>query len=195
MSRNRQETGRGPLVQPHRGQRQCDCTGCFDEGLYPAPRDRDNLGSYFWFCLVHIRAYNRAWNYYAGMSTEEIEAQVREDTVWQRPSWPLGARGAPFDPAHTVDPFGLFGGNGQAHAKTMNGSAPNGRIWRRGSDEHRALRTLDLEGPVTSEQIKVRYKELAKQHHPDANNGCKAAEERLKVINQAYTTLKKSFLT
>ena len=33
-----------------------------------------------------------------------------------------------------------------------------------------------------------------KQLHPDANGGDKEAEERLKLINQAYSTLKHSTL-
>jgi curved DNA-binding protein CbpA len=41
--------------------------------------------------------------------------------------------------------------------------------------------------------LKARYKELVKRHHPDAHGGDKAAEERLKVINQAYSTLKTSY--
>ena len=38
--------------------------------------------------------------------------------------------------------------------------------------------------------LKTRYKQLAKLHHPDANNGDRAAEERLKTINLAYATLR-----
>ena len=38
--------------------------------------------------------------------------------------------------------------------------------------------------------MKTRYKELAKRHHPDANGGDRAAEERLKTINIAYATLR-----
>ena len=53
-----------------------------------------------------------------------------------------------------------------------------------------ALRVLDLAPGASFEEVKARYKALAKLHHPDANGGDKAAEERLKSINQAYTLLK-----
>jgi curved DNA-binding protein CbpA len=33
---------------------------------------------------------------------------------------------------------------------------------------------------------------LVKRFHPDANGGDRDAEERLKLINDAYTTLKKA---
>jgi curved DNA-binding protein CbpA len=52
---------------------------------------------------------------------------------------------------------------------------------------------FDLAPPVTFAGLKSRYKELVKAHHPDAHGGDRAAEERLKVINQAYTTLKASY--
>jgi DnaJ-class molecular chaperone len=64
------------------------------------------------------------------------------------------------------------------------------RRTRPATPEEEALRTLDLAPGATPAQIKARYKELAKRHHPDANGGDKAAEERLKSINQAYTLLK-----
>ena len=48
---------------------------------------------------------------------------------------------------------------------------------------------------VTVVRLKARYKVLVKQHHPDAHGGDKAAEERLKIINQAYATLKASYFS
>jgi curved DNA-binding protein CbpA len=51
---------------------------------------------------------------------------------------------------------------------------------------------MELTPPVTLEGLKTRYKELVKRHHPDANGGDKEAEERLKLVNQAYATLKQS---
>ena len=52
------------------------------------------------------------------------------------------------------------------------------------------LATLGLSWPTTLEAVKTRYKELAKRHHPDANGGDRAAEERLKTINLAYAAVR-----
>src|SRR5215213_4209998 len=38
--------------------------------------------------------------------------------------------------------------------------------------------------------IKAAYRRLAKEHHPDRQNGCKNAEARFKAINEAYDVLK-----
>ena len=38
--------------------------------------------------------------------------------------------------------------------------------------------------------IKAAYRSLAKEHHPDRQNGCKDAEARFKAINEAYDVLK-----
>ena len=51
------------------------------------------------------------------------------------------------------------------------------------------LERLELAGQVTLAELKRRYKQLAKKHHPDLHGGDKAAEERLKLINEAYTYL------
>lgn len=49
---------------------------------------------------------------------------------------------------------------------------------------------LNLEtNKVTSEQIKVAYREQAKKYHPDVNVGNRNAEERFKDINEAYRVL------
>ena len=61
--------------------RACDAPGCTSEGLHRAPRSRETLNQFFWFCLDHVREYNRTWNYCAGMNEHQIERAVREDTV------------------------------------------------------------------------------------------------------------------
>ena len=45
-------------------------------------------------------------------------------------------------------------------------------------------------GPFSMDVLKARYKELAKRHHPDANGGDRASEERLKTINLAYAAVR-----
>lgn len=165
--------------------RRCDHPGCASTGEFRAPRSRSALHEYLWFCLDHVRVYNASWNYYAGMSSDEIEHELRRDTVWQRPSWPLGARG--FRHQRRFKDYGLFDFDGDEATANSNGAT---RHHHPASPEGRALAVFELNEPVSLSDVKARYKELVKRHHPDAHGGDKAAEERLKVINQAYSTLK-----
>ena len=172
--------------------RFCDVAGCSLEAEHRAPKSRGRLNDYFWFCLEHVRAYNKSWNYYANMSDDEVEVAIRRATTWERPSWRFGTRrndGRTFDPSRFKDDFGLFDDDGPG--------APNGARQERqktGSPEARAAAVMGLTLPLTMEELKTRYKQLAKLNHPDRNGGDKEAEERLKLINEAYTTLKR-FLT
>jgi DnaJ-domain-containing protein 1 len=171
--------------------RPCDHPGCEAGGDFRAPKSRLELDRYYWFCLEHVRSYNIAWNYYAGMSESEIEAEIRRDTVWQRPSWKLGERHGPGP--RISDPFGFCprGESGSAH-RSNTGRAGDAQT-RAGSAREQALAVFDLDPPFTAVRLKARYKVLVKQHHPDAHGGDKAAEEKLKIINQAYATLKASY--
>lgn len=181
-------------ADPEPPLRRCDHPGCAGGGDFRAPRSRLELTTYYWFCLDHVRAYNSAWNYYAGMSDSEVEAEVRRDTVWQRPSWRLGERHGPRPRIN--DPFGFQQANGherRQHQANGHGGG-NGAAARAASARVQALAVFDLEPPLTPGQLKARYITLVKLHHPDAHGGDKIAEEKLKIINQAYATLKASDL-
>lgn len=52
-----------------------------------------------------------------------------------------------------------------------------------------ALRELDLDLPVTVQDIRSRYRALAKRWHPDMNQGSRESEERFKKIGQAAELL------
>jgi hypothetical protein len=179
-----------PLFEPAAEPpvRCCDHPGCLAAGDYRAPKSRLELHDYYWFCLEHVRAYNSAWNYYAGMSDAEVEAEIRHDTVWQRPSWPLGGRHGPAYTDRIRDPFELYS-NGSERARDPRRDA----VHRALSAREQALAVFEIEPPFTPERLKARYKILVKLHHPDAHGGDKAAEERLKIINQAYAALKASY--
>ena len=139
---------------------------------------RQQLNDYYWFCLDHVRDYNRAWNYFSGLTPEEVEMLVREDTVWQRPTWRYAGGQSRHEKGPRMnDPFGFFGED------EPKAAAPD-------TEENKALVTLGLAPGVTFEEVRRRYRVLVKTHHPDANGGDKAAEERLKIINRAYATLK-----
>ncbi len=172
-SRAREARDEGDSVRP------CDSPRCDQEGRHRAPCSRYELNRYRWFCLEHVRQYNAAWNYYQGMSDAEVEADVRRDTVWRRPSWPLGGyAGRRFHTERVSDPFGFFAESGPY--------APRAAARTPASE---AMIVLDLRPPVTTATVQARYKELVKRHHPDTNGGDKASEEKIKHINQAYATI------
>jgi hypothetical protein len=162
--------------------RTCDIPGCAALGEYRAPKSRRNLREYLWLCLEHVRDYNAAWDFYKGMSPGEIEAEMRADVAWQRPSWPLGRLGSAAWQSIEQDRLGILESLRQEGRKRPRSEVPAGL--------REPLATLGLAWPTTLDEVKARYKELAKRHHPDANGGDRSAEERLKRINLAYSALR-----
>lgn len=154
-----------------------------------APKSRRSLNEYWWFCLEHVRAYNSSWDFYKGMSPAEVEAQMRSDASWQRPSWPLGRLGhAAWDDEVLRDPLRILAqGKADRARKRQAEQVP--------AELREPLAALGLTWPTTLDVVKTRYKELAKRHHPDANGGSRDAEERLKTINLAYATLRTRLVT
>ena len=163
--------------------RCCAWPGCDAEGVYRAPTSRERLREYQFLCLDHIREFNRRWDFFAGMNTSQIEAHQRADATWHRPSWRFGTASGP--ESRWGDPFGLFGDG--HHAQTERPQRPPTKA-------ERMMAVLDLAEGFTLDELKARYKSLAKQHHPDLHGGDKAAEERLKAINEAYTFLREQQL-
>ena len=151
--------------------RCCDFPDCPNAGEYRAPKDR-SLKSFYWFCLEHVQAYNSQWDYYAGMSPEEIEAQIQFDAVGQRPTWRVNDLYN-----HRIwDPLNILGKAGI-------------RRPRHTKEQRDAMRLLGLSDTFTTNDLKKRYKALAKQYHPDKTGGDKALEEKFKNITKAYQTL------
>jgi hypothetical protein len=156
----------------------CSADGCRAEAHYKAPRSRDALRDYIWFCLEHVRAYNKSWNYYAGLQGAALEAEIRRATTWERPSWKF-ATGKPAEQIFD-DPMGLFDFESRHQGRQIS------------PEERKAWKTLEMEPVGDLKKVKNRYKQLAKEHHPDTNGGDANAEERLKEIILAYNLIRKS---
>jgi hypothetical protein len=175
------------------GERACDHQGCSAAAAMRAPKSRD-LPDHYWFCQAHAAEYNRNWNFFAGMTEDEIRARVVDDlSTGGRPTWSLKSGGRNREAAGTRgpfrDPLGVFGTSGTA-ADTARA------VWDRrlGKLERIALADLDLEPGVDGPAIRVRYLELVKRCHPDANGGDRSAENKLQRVIKAYKTLQKAKL-
>jgi hypothetical protein len=176
----------------------CDWEGCELAGEYRAPKGHRSEGQYHHFCLEHVRHYNTAFNFFAGMEKDELEealhappkAESRSSFATGNPNM-RGARAArenlrPGD--KFGDPFGVFAR--YRHRQSQKPAAE--RVKPLHEQDRRALETLGLIGQAKSDDIKRAYKTLVKIHHPDANGGDKASEERLRTIIAAYSHLKKA---
>ena len=175
-----------------RPERICDFADCELAGEHRAPKSKTNLDEYFWFCLEHVAAYNRSWNYFTGMDQDEIESFRNEAVTGHRPTWKLGERGYKAWMEDRVrDPHGLFDGPEGG----PNSRAGTAKPMLKPTREQRShLAQLDLDETATLQDVKMRYKQLVKRFHPDANGGDKQAEERFKSINEAYSNLKSAGL-
>jgi len=166
----------------------CQWVECTNKGTHRAPKSRDELNNFLWFCISHARDYNKSWNYYDGMSDDDVEADVRKDTVWQRPTWRLGTNGPQnleyaikFNSIH--DSFNILHNT----RPRVDPHKSNERIYS--SEQARALDVFGLEQPGNSANIKQRYKELVKRYHPDAKGLEKNSDEKIRDVNQAYKIL------
>jgi len=171
--------------------RACDHPGCLEAGEHRAPKSRDRLTDYYWFCLEHVRAYNKAWDYFQGLDSAGIETVIRQDTVWERPTWPLGSWGLDKPVNGRRIPLEEAIDRALGLGDDRPRRDPRDPQWQLLSGPERtALAELDLGTPVTLHEVKLRYKYLVKKLHPDANGNDRKAEDRLKRVNAAYGRLK-----
>jgi len=172
----------------HGTERPCDMPGCDQPGTYKAPKSKENVHEYYWFCLEHVQDYNKHWDFYKGMSGGEIEQHIRSDTTWDRPSWPFGLwqQKNPFTAFANLenfyDPFRLF----QEEKKETQPAPP-----KIPKEVQEALSVMSLNWPVTPEVLKKRYHTLAKKLHPDRSKDKPENVILFKKITHAYEVLKK----
>jgi hypothetical protein len=171
------------------GGPQCQWSGCKEKATHRAPKGRDNEREYWRFCLDHVRQYNQSYNFFKGMNDAAVMAYQKDAITGHRPTWKMGtgktrvrADFRAFGPGG--DPFGLFGEGVRAEQRARAETRPVRNA------ERKALDTLGLDAGATKHQVKMRFKELVKRHHPDANGGDRSTEDRLVEIIQSYNYLK-----
>jgi hypothetical protein len=189
----RVKSGHAKVVAPEAPV--CQWKGCSSAGLHRAPMGRGREGQYLRLCLEHVREFNASYNYFAGMSNAEVEAYQKDSLTGHRPTWRVGANSWAHGTQHGiggdfgrrfVDPHDLFAWRaGRAGEPQRRSLKPL---------ELRSLEALGLTTAAERQEIKARFKELVKRHHPDANGGDKRSEDKLREIIQAYNYLKQAGL-
>ena len=172
--------------------RLCDHPGCDGAGEFRAPAAAgagsgfDGPGDWRWLCLDHVRAFNSGYNYFQGMSQDEIQAAHNPYGGWDRETRAFSANGSP-PPRWAVfaDPLDAIG------ARFRQARAERRADGRELSDgDRRYLRVLGLQVDADRRALRTRYAELVRQFHPDRNGGDRSHEKALQAVIEAYQSLK-----
>ena len=162
----------------------CEWQNCKETGEFKAPLERDNSKNYKWLCEEHIKLFNKSWNYFAGMSQDEIEIFLKSDLTWHRPTQKFGSSDNFFSILWNnalSDKFNFF-----KQEEIIN----NLKIKKLSEKDKDAFRIMDLEFNADWPLIQKKFKILVKKFHPDRNAGNKQFEDKLKKITLAYSHLK-----
>jgi hypothetical protein len=182
--------------------RRCSHEGCSEAGDFRAPRSRSpERDGYNYHCLDHIRAFNAAWDFFKGLSREEIEAEQRGfgESPWVKDATPSGraSYGHPYGPGqggpHLDDPLKVFAGQPRFGSRfTETATGPTGA--RISEKDRQSLRVLALDTAPIPELKTIRrsYKALVRRFHPDMNGGDRSHEVALRKVIDAYTHLSTS---
>ena len=167
----------------------CEWVGCREKATHRAPKGRGREKDYWRYCLGHVREYNQNYNFFAGMNDAAVMAYQKDALTGHRPTWKMGTGKGHARPDLNsfdarVDPFSLFGEGVRAEQEARAEARPVRNA------ERKALDTLGLDAGATTVEVKARFKELVKRHHPDANGGDRSTEDRLVEVIQAYNYLK-----
>ncbi len=168
----------------------CDQAGEFRAPLIEgAPSGRDGPTEYRWLCLDHVRAFNSRYNFFNGMSPDEIHEAQRPYAGWERETRAFAANGADRPPrwADFSDPLDAIGARFRermANERQRQDGKPLS-----GADR-RALNVLGLDQDADRRGLRQRYSELVRKFHPDRNGGDRSMEKALQEVIAAYQHLK-----
>jgi hypothetical protein len=176
--------------------RQCSAPGCDEPGEFRAPGAHapsfDGPGDWRWLCLEHVREFNAGYDWFEGMTPDEILEAQSPIAGWRnqarafRPDAGIDGvpRWADFD-----DPLEAIG----ARASDIRARAAGRRQMTRFTARERdALEAMGL-GPDTDlHGLRKRYSTLVRRYHPDRNGGDRTHEGRLQRVVEAYQLLRKA---
>ncbi|MBC7159620.1 MAG: J domain-containing protein [Porphyrobacter sp.] len=176
--------------------RVCEAPDCDGAGEFRAPGPRrpsfDGPGEWRWFCLDHVRAFNAGYDFFEGMSADEILAAQAPIAGWESESRAFRASGPDGMPrwADFADPLDAIG----ARAAEVKGAAAgrSAGFSRFTAREREALSAMGLSADTDRSGLRRRYSELVRRYHPDRNGGDRSHEAKLQRVVEAYQLLRRA---
>ena len=166
----------------------CDYGGCNEHGEFLA---KTKSSVKFFYCLNHIKDFNKNYNFFEGMSEEEVIDYQISAIIGHRPTWKSGtnpqasyfSKFAKNDGSAFDDPFDLF-------EKEKTSKYERQSKIKKGKISEKAYKLLDFNSVSNKSDIRKKFKKVVKSLHPDTNGGDNSQEDLLKEVISAYKALK-----
>jgi hypothetical protein len=175
----------------------CGAAGCAETGEFRAPLypgdapSGDRPRQWQWLCLDHVREFNTRYNYFNGMSREQIEEAQMPMAGWASETRAFTHGGADKPPswADFHDPLDAIASRFRTR---MREAAPKNRSDGKALSpaDRRALDTMGLNHDADRRALRTRYSELVRRYHPDRNGGDRSFESKLQKAVEAYQHLR-----
>jgi hypothetical protein len=165
----------------------CDWNNCSEEGAYKAPIEKDNSKKFRLLCLIHVKEFNKSWNYFQGMNDNQIYDFIKSDMTWHKPTQSFSS---------SDNFFKILWNNAlkdELNKYKLNGKFGHISKFKFNHNDLKAFSILGSSVGLKWEKIQEKFKKLVKKFHPDMNSGNKKYEEILKLITLAYTQLKNTY--
>ena len=153
----------------------CEWHNCEEKGEYKAPTSREKLRVFRFFCLKHIKEYNKAWDYFKGRTSDEIYDEVANDAYWHRKT------NKKVNKFKIEDKLNLFDYNKKKCESNFN------KYKSIDSKFEASLQILDIQKFYSINQLKKQYKKMVKKFHPDLNKS--GSGEKIIELNEAYSSI------
>ena len=179
---------------------ECQAPGCDEAGEFRAPGRRasgfDGPGDYRWFCLDHVREFNAGYDWFEGMSAEEILRAQSPAAGWATESRAFNASAAAGGVprwADFADPLDAIGARAaDIKKRAASGMRADTTMARFTPRERDALNVMGLGGDTDRSALRRRYSELVRRFHPDRNGGDRSHEGHLQRVVEAYQLLRRA---
>ncbi|HMS20861.1 J domain-containing protein [uncultured Sphingorhabdus sp.] len=179
-------------------QRVCQHPRCQYPGEFRAPNPYgrppgpNGPGDYLYFCLDHVREFNAGYDWFDGMSADEIAKAQSPLNVWPSETRAFKANGGADSPPRWADFNDPLEAISTRFKKRMEEakSATQANQRTLSIEDLAALRTLGLDRHADRKAVRAAYSKLVRKYHPDRNGGDRSYEVKLQKVLAAYALLK-----